>query len=51
MLEIRRFLGMAVYYYKRFIEGFSKISLPLSRLTQKNAKLCGARSIRVVLRN
>ena len=35
--EIRSFLGMAGYY-RRFIEGFSKISLPLTRLTQKNAK-------------
>ena len=35
--EIRSFLGMAGYY-RRFNEGFSKISLPLTRLTQKNAK-------------
>ena len=37
MLEIRSFLGMAGYY-RRFIEGFSKISLPLTRLTQNNVK-------------
>ena len=37
MFEVKSFLGMAGYY-KRFIEGFSKISLPLTRLTQKNAK-------------
>ena len=36
MFEVRSFLGMAGYY-RRFIEGFSKISLPLTRLTQKNA--------------
>ena len=36
MFEVRSFLGM-VGYYRRFIEGFSKISLPLTRLTQKNA--------------
>ena len=30
--EIRSFLGL-VGYYKRFIEGFSKIALPLTRLT------------------
>ena len=48
--EIRSFLGMTGYY-RRFIEGSSNISLPLTRLTQKNAKLCGARSVRVVLRN
>ena len=27
-----------VGYYRRFIEGFSKLSLPLTRLTPKNAK-------------
>ena len=37
MFEVRSFLGM-VGYYRCFIEGFSKISLPLTRLTQKNGK-------------
>ena len=37
LFEVRSFLGMAGYY-RRFIEDFSKISLPLTRLTQKNAK-------------
>ncbi|WJZ88382.1 hypothetical protein VitviT2T_007687 [Vitis vinifera] len=35
--EIRSFLGLADYY-RRFIEGFSKIALPLTRLTQKGVK-------------
>ncbi|GKC50661.1 putative reverse transcriptase domain-containing protein [Tanacetum coccineum] len=35
--EIRQFLGLA-YYYKRFIEGFSKIAKPMTKLTQKNVK-------------
>ena len=35
--EIRSFLGLASYY-KRFIEGFSKIALPLTKLTQKGVK-------------
>ncbi|RVW24075.1 Transposon Ty3-I Gag-Pol polyprotein [Vitis vinifera] len=35
--EIRIFLGLAGYY-RRFIEGFSKIALPLTRLTQKGAQ-------------
>nr|GEX69292.1 putative reverse transcriptase domain-containing protein [Tanacetum cinerariifolium] len=32
--EIRQFLGLAVYY-RRFIEGFSKIAKPMTKLTQK----------------
>uniref|UniRef100_A0A2N9F185 Reverse transcriptase n=1 Tax=Fagus sylvatica TaxID=28930 RepID=A0A2N9F185_FAGSY len=32
--EIRSFLGLAGYY-RRFIVGFSKISLPMTKLTQK----------------
>nr|GEY51449.1 hypothetical protein [Tanacetum cinerariifolium] len=35
--EVRQFLGLAGYY-RRFIEGFSLISKPLSKLTQKNKK-------------
>jgi len=32
--EIRSFLGLAGYY-RRFIEGFSKLALPLTQLTCK----------------
>ncbi|CAA0825696.1 Uncharacterized mitochondrial protein AtMg00860, partial [Striga hermonthica] len=35
--EVRSFLGLAGYY-RRFIEGFSKITLPLSQLTRKSVK-------------
>ena len=35
--KIRSFLGLAGYY-RQFIEGFSKIALPLTRLTQKRVK-------------
>ena len=34
MFEIRSFLGLTGYY-RRFIEGFSKIALPLAKLTHK----------------
>ncbi|GKF29930.1 putative reverse transcriptase domain-containing protein, partial [Tanacetum coccineum] len=33
--EIRQFLGLASYY-RRFIEGFSKIAKPMTKLTQKS---------------
>ena len=33
--EIRGFLGMAGYY-RRFIEGFSKIAVPMTKLLRKN---------------
>jgi hypothetical protein len=36
VFEIRSFLGLAGYY-RRFIEGFSKLSGPLTALTRKNA--------------
>ncbi|GJV97090.1 putative reverse transcriptase domain-containing protein [Tanacetum coccineum] len=35
--EVRQFLGLAGYY-RRFIQDFSKITKPLTKLTQKNKK-------------
>nr|GFC94184.1 putative reverse transcriptase domain-containing protein [Tanacetum cinerariifolium] len=35
--EVRQFLGLADYY-QRFIKGFSLISKPLTKMTQKNKK-------------
>ena len=37
VIEIRSFLGLAGYY-RRFIKGFSKIAIPLTKLTQKKVK-------------
>ncbi|GJU01266.1 putative reverse transcriptase domain-containing protein [Tanacetum coccineum] len=36
-MEIHQFLGLAGYY-RRFIEGFSKIAKPITKLTQKKIK-------------
>ncbi|KAK1432135.1 hypothetical protein QVD17_09027 [Tagetes erecta] len=35
--EVRSFLGLAGYY-QRFIQDFSKIAIPLTKLTRKNSK-------------
>ena len=37
--EIRSFLGLAGYY-RRFIQDFSKIAVPLTRLTMKSVVFC-----------
>jgi hypothetical protein len=37
VIEIQSFLGL-VGYYKRFIEGFSKIARPMTILLQKDKK-------------
>ena len=37
IFEIRSFLGL-VGYYRRFIEHFSRLAAPMTRLTQKEVK-------------
>ena len=38
--EIRSFLGL-VGYYRRFIEDFSRLATPMTRLTRKGLSLSG----------
>ena len=37
MFEIHSFLGLAGYY-RRFIEDFSRLTVPMTRLTRKEVK-------------
>lgn len=43
--QVRSFLGRA-NYYRKFIEGFSKIAAPLNALLAKNQSLYGIQSVR-----
>jgi len=48
--EIRSFIGLAGYY-RRFIEGFSKIVKPLTSLLEKGKNSNGMPHVGLVLRN
>ena len=39
VFEIHSFLGL-VGYYRRFVEGFSKIAAPMTKLLQKGIQFC-----------
>ncbi|XP_075500150.1 uncharacterized protein LOC142538738 [Primulina tabacum] len=48
--DIRSFLGLAGYY-RKFVEGFSSIAIPLTKLTQKNSKFVRTKVARKVFRH
>ena len=50
IFEIRSFLGL-VGYYKHFIEDFSRLATPMTRLTRKRSSLSGMTCVRRHSRN
>ena len=47
--EVRSFLGLAGYY-RRFVEGFSKLAMPMTRLTKKGEKFLWTQECELVFR-
>ena len=50
VFEIRSFLGLA-RYYRRFIEDFSQLATPMTRLTRKEVKFGGMTHVNERSRN
>ncbi|XP_048420280.1 uncharacterized mitochondrial protein AtMg00860-like [Pyrus x bretschneideri] len=48
--EVRSFLGLAGYY-RRFVQDFSPIALPFTKLTQRGSNLNGMRIVNGVFRS
>ena len=49
MTKVRSFLGLAGYY-RRFVEGFFKLAMPMTRLTKKGEKSLWTKECKLVFR-
>ena len=50
VFEIHSFLGFAGFY-RRFIEDFSLLAAPMTRLTERRSSLCGVTHVSEISRN
>ena len=48
--KVRYFMGL-VGYYRRFIEGFSKLAHPITYFQKKGVKYDGILSVNIILKN
>ena len=50
VIDVRSFMGITGYY-RRFIEGFSRIANPITSLQKKGRNSSGVKSVKIVLKS